>query len=215
MPQSKTKKFSKNILKNSVVLYLVFVAALINLLVFGYQRDWMSGAIFVLVAFLTTFFSKNMIVILCLAMVVANIYKYGSEVAVSEGTKEGFTEDVKAHADTDANADANASENSNNIDLVDSLSYLDHEKEKEDRTTEKDKKHIKEKVVSKSKFTPEVKEQLHQKFKETVKKSSHIPKEKKEQMVHKYEAMLTMAEQFSNMQPAIEQFKAEMSSLSA
>jgi hypothetical protein len=203
MPQSKTKKFSKNILKNSVVLYLVFVAALINLLVFGYQRDWMSGAIFVLVAFLTTFFSKNMIVILCLAMVVANIYKYGSEVAVSEGTKEGFTEAVDTNAHNDTNMDTHIN-NDNQSEPLDSVSHLDQKKEKPEK---------KEKHESLQKITPELKAKLKKTFNEKVNNSNHS-KEKKDKMTKQYDAMLTMAEQFSNMQPAIEQFKAEMSSLS-
>jgi len=204
MPPSKTKKFSKNILKNAIVLYLVFAAALVNLLVFGYQRDWISGAIFVLVAFLTTFFSKNMIVILCLAMVVANIYKYGSDVLVSEGTKEGFTEAEDPSAHNDTNMDPH---NDNEMEPLDSVSHLDQKKEKHEKSEKK------EKHESSQKITPELKEKLKKTFNEKVNSSNHS-KEKKDKITKQYDAMLTMAEQFSNMQPAIEQFKAEMSSLS-
>lgn len=223
MPQSKTKKFSKNILKNSVVLYLVFASALINLLVFGYQRDWMSGAIFVLVAFLTTFFSKNMIVILCLAMVVANIYKYGSEVAVSEGTKEGFTES-DIHGATDTNVDVNAHTNVNKHDdtesePLDSVSYLDDKKDAKHDKTDNHEKNEKNDTKSAEipklkKITPEVKDHYKKKL-QTVLNKSELPKDKKEKMSKQYEAMLNMAEQFSNMQPIVEQFKTEMSALSA
>lgn len=208
---SKTKKFSKNILKNAVVLYLVFAAALINLLVFGYQRDWMSGAIFVLVAFLTTFFSKNMIVILCLAMVVANIYKYGSEVAVSEGTKEGFTEAVDPNAHNDTNMDTHI-DNDNQSEPLDSVSYLDQKKEKPEKKEKHEKKEKPEEHESLQKITPELKAKLKKTFNEKVNNSNHS-KEKKEQMTNQYEAMLTMAEQFSQMKPQLEKFKAEIDTL--
>jgi len=203
------KKFSKNILKNAIVLYLVFAAALVNLLVFGYQRDWISGAIFVLVAFLTTFFSKNMIVILCLAMVVANIYKYGSDVLVSEGTKEGFTEAEDTSAHNDTNMDPH-NRNDNEMEPLDSVSHLDQKREKHEKHEKSEKK---EKHESSQKITPELKEKLKKTFNEKVNSSNHS-KEKKDKMTKQYDAMLTIAEQFSNMQPAIEQFKAEMSSLS-
>jgi len=47
--------------------------------------DGMYSVIFILVAFLTTFFSKNMISVLCIGVVVSNILKYGKEISVQEG----------------------------------------------------------------------------------------------------------------------------------
>lgn len=75
----------RSILKNKTVLYLVFVAALFNLYMFVSNQDWMFAAIFILVGYLTCFFSQNMIVILCIAMATSNILKYGTKVRVRDG----------------------------------------------------------------------------------------------------------------------------------
>lgn len=75
----------RSILKNKTVLYLVFVGALFNLYMFVSYQDWMFSAIFILVGYLTSFFSKNMIVILCVSIAITNILKYGTKVRVRDG----------------------------------------------------------------------------------------------------------------------------------
>jgi uncharacterized membrane protein YphA (DoxX/SURF4 family) len=96
---------SKNLLKtdllyNKVLLYIVFIVSLINLLIWVVAGDTINIVIFLLVGFLTSFFSKNMIVILLFALVISNIVKYGTEVGeegfdVKEGEKEGMEEDFE------------------------------------------------------------------------------------------------------------------------
>jgi len=88
----------KDLLHNRVILYAFVIIALLDLFYFAQIRDNMSIAAFVLVAFITTFFSKNMIVVLCIALVVTHILKFGVR-QVSEGfdedeDKEGFAEGV-------------------------------------------------------------------------------------------------------------------------
>lgn len=70
---------SKNhaILHNVYILYLIFVIALGDFLYLVYTGDLYSATIFVLVGFLTYFFSKNMIVILFIALAITNIIKCG------------------------------------------------------------------------------------------------------------------------------------------
>lgn len=80
----------RNLLKSRVILYLLFVAALVQLYVFSITGDYVIATLLLLVGFLVSFFSKNMIVILCLALVIANIFKYG----LVDG-KEGFEDDSK------------------------------------------------------------------------------------------------------------------------
>jgi trehalose/maltose hydrolase-like predicted phosphorylase len=75
------------ILHNRFVLYFIFIIALGNLLTLVYSRDYYSASIFVLIGFLTSFFSKNMIVILCIAIAFTNIIKYGAKAGV-----EGMTQ---------------------------------------------------------------------------------------------------------------------------
>jgi hypothetical protein len=67
------------ILHNKYVLYVIFIIALSNLLTFAYSYDYYSVSIFVLIGFLTSFFSKNMIVILFMAIAFTNIIKYGAK----------------------------------------------------------------------------------------------------------------------------------------
>jgi len=72
---------SKNLIYNKTVLYLIFIIALTNLFVIFQQNDIFSVVFFFLIGFLTTFFSKNMIVILCMCLFFTNILKYGRSAA--------------------------------------------------------------------------------------------------------------------------------------
>ena len=89
-----------NLLYNKVVLYIVFIVSLINLLIWVVAGDVVNVLVFLLVGFLTTFFSKNMIVVLLLALVVSSIIKYGTEIG-EEGfdNKEGLEEDYEGKAE--------------------------------------------------------------------------------------------------------------------
>jgi hypothetical protein len=69
--------FSNAILYNRWVLYFVFIVAFGDLLLLFNQKDITSGVVFIVVGILTSFFSKNMIVILCVSMAVSHIFKLG------------------------------------------------------------------------------------------------------------------------------------------
>jgi hypothetical protein len=75
------------ILHNRWVLYVIFFISLANLFYLSVERDFTTISIFILVGFLTSFFSKNMLIILFFGLVSANILKYGSGIV-----KEGFEE---------------------------------------------------------------------------------------------------------------------------
>ncbi|NBO24656.1 MAG: hypothetical protein EBU93_05435 [Chlamydiae bacterium] len=79
----------RNVLKSRIILYLFFFASLIQLFLFSMSGDLTVAALFILTGFLVSFFSKNMIVVLCLALVVSNIFKYGLV-----NTTEGFKEEI-------------------------------------------------------------------------------------------------------------------------
>lgn len=66
------------ILHNRLFLYIVFAFSLLNLYVFTVNREFIFITFFILFGFLTSFFSKNMIVILLLSAVLTNTIKYGS-----------------------------------------------------------------------------------------------------------------------------------------
>jgi hypothetical protein len=78
----------KAILYNKYVLYFIFLVALGYLIILLMLNDFYTFFIFILIGFLTSFFSKNMVVILSLAMSVSFILKYGTNIR-QEGFQEG------------------------------------------------------------------------------------------------------------------------------
>ena len=80
---------SKNLIYNKTVLYLILIIALTNLFIIFQQNDIFSIVFFFLIGFLTTFFSKNMIVILCICIFFTNVLKYGRS-AAGHSRLEGF-----------------------------------------------------------------------------------------------------------------------------
>ena len=90
---NKTLNFS-DLLKSRIVLYIFFFLSLVNLYTFAISGNGLYAGIFILTSFLTTFFSKNMIVVLCIGLVVSNILRQGIEIRViHDGTsmKEGMS----------------------------------------------------------------------------------------------------------------------------
>lgn len=95
----------RNLLQSRVILYFFFLVSLVNLYTFVSTGDGLYAAIFILVGYLTTFFSKNMIVILCLALVISNVLKYGSDVRVRDGFTADTSEDDVAKPEPAAKVD--------------------------------------------------------------------------------------------------------------
>jgi hypothetical protein len=76
------------LLQNRMVLYFFFFLAIADLFYLANLRDFTTVTIIVLTGFLTSFFSKNMIVILCVALSVGHVMKYGTgNVTRREGAK--------------------------------------------------------------------------------------------------------------------------------
>ncbi len=96
-------KDTGKILHNRFVLYFVLFLALADLFVLTSGGDYISVAIFILTGFVTSFFSKNMMVIMCIAMVITNIMKYGTNVSMQEGLDNGSK--PKADGETKPKAD--------------------------------------------------------------------------------------------------------------
>ena len=90
-------KDAKTILHNRFILYIVLFLALsdISFLVMG--SEFVLVSIFILSGFVTSFFSKNMIVIMCIALVITNILRYGTNI----NTQEGLDNKPTLNSDTD------------------------------------------------------------------------------------------------------------------
>ena len=82
------------LLKDKNALYIVFVMAILNVLGYLLMSNVDAIVFLLIVGFLTSYFSKNMIVILLVAMVSTNLF-----VAIrNKDSKEGFGTKRKAHA---------------------------------------------------------------------------------------------------------------------
>ena len=75
------------ILQSRLVLYVLFFFSVLTLFGFALNREYVFAIIFIIVGFLTSFFSKNMIVILFLSLAVTNIIIQGLR---GQLRKEGF-----------------------------------------------------------------------------------------------------------------------------
>ena len=81
---SHSKHMSHTILYNKWVLYAVFVCVLLNVVHLVASDDLFSVVVLIISGFLTAFFSKNMVVIFCIALAVTFVVKYGAR-ATLEG----------------------------------------------------------------------------------------------------------------------------------
>ena len=97
-------------LTNKWFLYLVLFSAVFDLFYFYGKGDMYALTIFFIIGFLASFFSKNMVVILILAIVLTHLIRYGKnlsegfeekedeEAFEDEEEKEGFEEEDKEEA---------------------------------------------------------------------------------------------------------------------
>ena len=93
---SKALQQSKHLLYNKYVLIFIFILTIGNIVQLAFQGDYFTCAVLLLVGFLTSFFSKNMVVIMVVGMAFANILKYGTKMTNPWVAHEGFkTEEEK------------------------------------------------------------------------------------------------------------------------
>lgn len=72
---------SGKILTNKWILYFIFVVGIYDAIHFYRRGNMPAFAIFFIVGFLTSFFSKNMIIIIISAIAVSHIFAYGNKMA--------------------------------------------------------------------------------------------------------------------------------------
>ena len=88
---------SGKILYNKWVLYFIFVVGIYDVIHFYQRGNMVAFAIFFIVGFLTSFFCKNMIVIIVSAIAVSHIVAYGNKMSegfdeLKDDDEEGFEE---------------------------------------------------------------------------------------------------------------------------
>ena len=103
---SKVNKSSRgtslNLLANKWVLYTMLILGVFDVFNFYQNGQMMSLYVFLFVGVLTSFFSKNMIVIIVTAIAISHIFTYGERMA--EGFEEKEEEEEKEGLEADADA---------------------------------------------------------------------------------------------------------------
>lgn len=84
------KGYSSAILSNKYVLYFLVIATLSSLAGYVISNDYSSAAILILVGFIASFFSKNMIVVLVIAITFSQLIRI--TFMSREGFREGATD---------------------------------------------------------------------------------------------------------------------------
>lgn len=85
----------KSLLHNRWVLYALCIIALVNIVMYANVKDFNSVATLLIIGFLVSFFSKNMIIILAVSIFATYALNYVSSSSFSEGArnmKEGVDE---------------------------------------------------------------------------------------------------------------------------
>lgn len=89
------------VLQNQLVLYLFLFMTLTQVVLFVSNNDTTGIVLMCMVGFLTSFFSKNMIVILCVALTVTNLLKKG----MKQIGYEGFEDKEEPEEETEEEVD--------------------------------------------------------------------------------------------------------------
>jgi len=100
---------SKKVLNSVILLYIVLFASIADLLYLVSTGAHSNVIVFILVAYVTSIFSKNMTVILITSLAITNIYHLGRNVVLKEGFEEGSDEESKDDDDESKDDDDDVS----------------------------------------------------------------------------------------------------------
>lgn len=126
----------KSLLKNKNILYLVMFIAVANFFVYLLTHNWTAAVIFALISYLSTYFSKNMIVVLLTALVATNM------IIASRLVGKRVVEGMKGKAKVD--------EDNNDDEVVEDVEYVEDIEGFEGDMDVLEKKPKKEKYTNKS-----------------------------------------------------------------
>jgi len=219
------------LLRSRLILYFIFILSLFNLYSFTISNgpgDSIYAAIFILVGFLTSFFSKNMIVIMVCALAVSNILKYGLGIRVqdgftandSENKSDDNTEPAEKSDNTETPDKTETPDNTEQTDKTDSSSKMDSSTKKASPTVAPIKKQ-KEKSVNSSDIIDQVqkmtssgnisdmKDKLQKALTDINKHKSEDP-EKASDFKNVVNVQLELLDKMSELSPLISNAKSAM-----
>lgn len=150
------------VLHNKIVLYAFLAMTIIQIVFFVNRGDMAAVITLGLVGFITSFFSKNMIVILCIALTVSSLLTYGIKSNSSEGL-ENKDDTSNSDGKSDENKDGKSEENKDGK----SEENKDGKSEEKKSDTDKNNKNGEtNSVESSDKTKDEIKEQYNNMKKE-------------------------------------------------
>uniref|UniRef100_A0A6C0DY96 Uncharacterized protein n=1 Tax=viral metagenome TaxID=1070528 RepID=A0A6C0DY96_9ZZZZ len=100
---------SPKYIHNRKLLYFLFFVAFIDFLYLVYTNDMSSVTFFIMIFIITTFFTKNMIIILFISFISTNVVKYGLINEYQEGFAEDEEENEEAYVNESAEVEEDAS----------------------------------------------------------------------------------------------------------
>lgn len=119
-----------SILKEKKVLYVVMFAAIANFFVYLLSHNWTAAVIFALISYLSTYFSKNMIVVLLTALIGTNV------IIASRILGKRVVEGMKGKTDEDDEDDKNKDEIKEAFEVDETVS-VDNKKVNKEKYTNK------------------------------------------------------------------------------
>jgi hypothetical protein len=176
------------ILYNRAILYFISFLAVVDIVYFISTNDFYSLLTFVLIGILTTFFSKNMIVILVVSLSITHVVKYGNAAYVSEGFKEGTDE---------SNDETDESKEEEDESTKTPTSNNDHTKDSKDAKTTTSKSGSSKPPKSSTSASTTSTDKEYEDLKKEQKNFENIGKDIMEN-VKKIEPLLDKAEAFIN-----------------
>jgi hypothetical protein len=130
---------SGKILYHKWILYFIFVVGIYDVVHFYQRGNIMAVAIFFIVGFLTSFFSKNMIVVIVSAIAVSHIVAYGNKMTEGLDEKEGLEEEEKEGMDDEEDKKEGLEEEEEGFaEGADKEAQNDEEKPKNNKSTDEE-----------------------------------------------------------------------------
>ena len=126
------------ILTNKWVLYFIFFVGIFDVINFYQSGNITSVAIFLIVGFLTSFFSKNMIVVIVAAIAVSHLITYGNKVSEEEDEEDDEEEGFEGEEDEEEGFEGEEDEEEGFEEGVDEedVSKDETEEKKKEETTD-------------------------------------------------------------------------------
>lgn len=88
LPKSAKFSAASNLLYNRGVLYFFLLVSILDLYYLSVTHDYLSVAIFIITGVLVSFFNKNMIVIMVIALATMHLLKFGIKSTINEGMRD-------------------------------------------------------------------------------------------------------------------------------